>query len=139
MLITIRKERRKTQGLVMVKLLAISTCFLTLWSGFALAQAQCDAALVLSTYTSWDSSHVDWRLSTMVTKEGYDTIKHDTDANGTIYGIPVGANYDDFHNRVEQEMNSRHESLTTDQARNVMWTGLDPHTPRPRGQSVSKS
>jgi hypothetical protein len=119
----------------MRKLMA-GTCLLALWSGSALAQAECDAALVQSTYASWDSSHADWRLATKVTKEMYETIKQGGGANAVIYGVPVGADYNEFRNRVNQEMTSHQESLTMDQARNIMWTGLDPSSPSVYAQCI---
>src|SRR5262249_51255604 len=71
--------------------------------------------------------HVDWRLASLVTSSTYDEIKHDAGVSALIYGVPVGANYDDFHKRVEQRLNQFSTSLTHDQAVNIMWTGLDPN------------
>src|SRR5690242_4329785 len=113
-----------------------AACLAMLWSGSALAQAECDPALVRSTYSSWDSSHVDWRLATIVTKDVYDTIKQGGGANATIYGIPVGADYEEFRKHVDEEMRSHQESLTTEQARNIMWTGLDPNSPSVYAQCI---
>jgi hypothetical protein len=46
-----------------------------------------------------------------------------------IYGIPVGASYSDFKSSVDKKIQDAHESLSFDQAANVMWTGLDPNSP----------
>jgi hypothetical protein len=95
----------------------------------AYAQGPCDEALVKSTYNSFSSDHLDWRLASQVTEKTYDEIKHDAGANAVIYGFPVGATYDDFQKRVKESSNTFATSLTHDQALNIMWTGLDPNAP----------
>jgi hypothetical protein len=89
----------------------------------------CSEALVIATYNRTQIEHDDWRLASYVTEYEYNTIKHDAGVNAVIYGVPVGASYSDFQNRVQQRTNSYNESLTHDQAINVMWTGLDPNAP----------
>jgi hypothetical protein len=90
--------------------------------------SQCEGALVKTTYQKLTSEHVDLRLASLVTKEIYDEIRHDAGAHAVIYGVPVGANYDDFHKRVETELNQVSTSLTHDQSLNVLWTALDPNS-----------
>jgi hypothetical protein len=85
----------------------------------------CAEALVIATYNRTQIDHDDWRLATYVTESEYNTIKHDAGANAVIYGVPVGASYSDFQNRITEKTNSYKESLTHDQAINIMWTGLD--------------
>lgn len=85
----------------------------------------CDAALIKSTYNRIESSHLDWRLASMVDRKTYEEIKHTAGASAVIYGIPVGANYDDFRRRAARESSRYAESLTHDHAINIMWTGLD--------------
>ena len=91
------------------------------------AQNDCAAALVKATYNSFSSDHVDQRLASFVTEGEYNEVKHDAGANATIFGIPIGANYDDFQRNAHQRATSYSTSLTHDQAQNIMWTGLDPH------------
>jgi hypothetical protein len=87
----------------------------------------CDAALILSTYNSFSSDHIDWRLATFVSETEWEQIKHDEGANVVIYGIPVGETYSDFQNQVKEKISVYHESLTRNQVLNILWTGLDPN------------
>jgi len=96
-------------------------------SGPAWAQAECDSALVKATYKSFASDHTDSRLASEVTENTWNEISHNAGAHATIYGVPVGATWSDFTKRVSAMMKSEKHSLTHDQARNVMWTGLDPN------------
>jgi len=110
--------------IILVILLSVVTLLQT-----ALAQGVCDAALVKSTYSSFSSDHLDWRLASLVTDKEYEEIKHDAGGNAVIYGVPVGASYDDFSKRVKDKQSSYNESLTHSQALNILWTGLDPNAP----------
>jgi hypothetical protein len=87
----------------------------------------CGEALVIATYNRAQIEHDDWRLASYVTESEYNTIKKDAGASAVIYGVPVGASYSDYQRRVIEKTNSYQESLTHDQAINVMWTGLDPN------------
>jgi hypothetical protein len=87
----------------------------------------CAEALVIATYNRSQIDHEDWRLASYVTENEYNTIKHDAGVNAVIYGVPVGASYSDYQNRVSVTTNTYKESLTHDQAINMMWTGLDPN------------
>lgn len=107
----------KVSLLLMLSLSALLPC--------AHAEGPCDAALIRSTYNSFSSDHLDWRLATLVTRRDYEEIKHDEGASAVIYGIPVGENYDDFTKRVQEFLQSHQESLTHDQMLNILWTGLD--------------
>jgi hypothetical protein len=93
----------------------------------ALAAGVCDAALILSTYNSFSSDHIDWRLATFVSDKEWEQVRHDQGANAVIYGIPVGETYSDFQNRVREKISVYHESLTHNQMLNILWTGLDPN------------
>jgi hypothetical protein len=89
--------------------------------------AVCDSALILSTYNSFSSDHIDWRLATFVSERDWEQIKHDQGSNAVIYGIPVGETYSDFQNRVHEKVSTYRESLTHNQQLNILWTGLDPN------------
>src|SRR5271157_4630351 len=91
------------------------------------AQQVCDAALVKSTYNSFSSDQMDWRLATLVTEKDYNEIKQDAGGSAVIYGVPVGANYDEYRKNVTEKLASYHESLTRNQIKNILWTGLDPN------------
>jgi hypothetical protein len=116
-----------------MKLISMSVLVFLTANGGAIANGikDCDDTLIKSTYRSIEKSHLDKRLAVTVTKSAYDEIKHDAGVNAIIYGVPVGASYDDFHQRADQEARSYQASLTNDQARNIMWTGLDPNSSTP--------
>lgn len=92
----------------------------------AQTREDCSEALVIATYNKTDISSSDWRLATYVSESEYDQIKHDAGANAVIYGVPVGVSYSDFQSRVREKTQTYNESLTQNQATNIMWTGLDP-------------
>ena len=93
------------------------------------AQQPCDAALIKSTYNSFSSDKMDWRLATLVSEKDYNEIKQDAGVNAVIYGVPVGANYSDYQKNVQEKLKTYNESLTRNQLRNILWTGLDPNSP----------
>src|SRR4051812_43998989 len=68
----------------------------------AWGQEQCQDALVKSTYTSQSQASDDWRLAKLVSQSSYDEIKQSAGVNVVIYGVPVGASYDDFRKRIDQ-------------------------------------
>ena len=92
-------------------------------SGWAGSMSDCNNALVMSTYNRFDSQAVDWRLASHFSEEAYNRIKYDAGGNAVIYGVPVGASYSDFQNRVTKQVHDLQTSLSIDQATNVMWTG----------------
>jgi len=100
---------------------------LVLFAKGSYAVGVCDAALILSTYNSFSSDHIDWRLATFVSEKEWEQIKQDQGSNAVIYGIPVGETYSDFKNHVKEKISVYHESLTHDQMLNILWTGLDPN------------
>jgi hypothetical protein len=104
----------------------------------ALASADsCSGALVMDTYSGSSAVSSDWRLADLVDRGTYDQIKHDAGASAVIYGVPVGANYDDFKQEVTQYKHSRNEHLTTNQLVNIAWTGLDPNSPGAYAQCLN--
>jgi hypothetical protein len=92
-------------------------------SSFASA-SDCDPALVKDTYSSMSAEHVDYRLATFVSEDDYNQAKHDASGSGVIYGVPMGATWSDFQENIHKFTQSMSTSLTHDQARNVIWTGL---------------
>lgn len=90
----------------------------------AYAEENCDKALIVSTYSDSQSFHSDWRLAKFVTHEVYDELKKSFDANAVVYGIPMGASYDEYKQKYDKLESSLKESLTTDQSRQILWTGL---------------
>jgi hypothetical protein len=93
------------------------------------AQQVCDGALIKSTYSSFTSDQTDWRLATLVSEKDYNEIKQDAGGNALIYGIPVGVNYSDFQRNIHDKLQTHTESLSRNQIRNILWTGLDPNSP----------
>lgn len=93
------------------------------------AAGPCDAALVRTTYSSFTSTQLDWRLASLVTESEYNEIKHDAGASAVIFGVPVGVDYSDYHARAVQISSSYKESLSLNQQKNILWTALDPNAP----------
>ena len=102
-------------------------CMVLFWVpclSYCQGTGNCTDALVAATYNRLDVSNTDWRIATLVTENEWDSISHSAGASATIYGIPVGVSYKDFHDRVTQKVNSYNESLTQSELTNVAWTGL---------------
>jgi hypothetical protein len=105
-------------------------CFLlaivTLFSSKASADGLCTDALVKSTLSIGSSVRTDWRLAVLVSEGEWNDASQKGGASAVIYGVPVGANYQDFKSRVSQMSQSYNQSLSTEQLYNLAWTGLDP-------------
>src|SRR6185295_3718895 len=86
--------------------------------------SECNAALIVSTYNKIDASKSDWRMATFVDKDSYSKIKDSAGASAVIYGVPVGANYDQFRENIDRYKTSTTESLSQEQFHNISWTGL---------------
>jgi hypothetical protein len=109
----------------MKRLLCVAILSLPI-AAYCQGTGDCTSALVKATYNRLDVSHSDWRIATLITENEWDTASKAGGANAVIYGIPVGASYSDFQNRVREKVNSYNESLTQSQLINIAWTGLDP-------------
>jgi hypothetical protein len=103
----------------------VTTC-LTLSSNPSSAgsPSECNAALIISTYNRIDSSKSDWRMASFVDKDTYDKIKQSVGVSAIIYGIPVGADYNDFEENISNYKTSNTETFSQEQFQNVSWTGL---------------
>ncbi|WP_315737616.1 MULTISPECIES: hypothetical protein [unclassified Bradyrhizobium] len=93
-------------------------------SAAAASLSECNAALIVSTYNKIDASKSDWRMATFVDKEAYNKIKESAGASAVIYGVPVGANYDQFRESIDRYKTSTTESFSQEQFHNISWTGL---------------
>ncbi len=91
----------------------------------AQSASECDNALIISTYKNLEYSKSDWRLAIQVDEQTYNQIKTDVGASGSIYGVPVGANYSSFRENTRNYSNDTSQSLSKEQFRNLSWTGLD--------------
>jgi hypothetical protein len=94
----------------------------------AIAEDNCDAALVRATSKSNRSVHDDWRLASLVDENTYKETKHDAGAHAVIYGVPVGANYGDFQKNIARQYRVHNESRTHTELKNIAWMGLDPNS-----------
>ena len=94
----------------------------------AFAEGSCDGALVRATYNLSNQVGLDWRLADLVDQATYDQITHSAGASAVIYGVPVGANYSDYKNRVDTLKKQHNEQLTYAQQLNIAWSGLDPNS-----------
>ncbi|MGM5026282.1 hypothetical protein AB8B02_08665 [Tardiphaga sp. 862_B3_N4_1] len=90
----------------------------------------CDDALVMSTYQSMSKDNLDYRLASFVSESAYNNLKnsHKGDGNAVIYGVPVGASYSDYKERVRGNSSTKSDStsLNRNQTLSLIWTGLDP-------------
>lgn len=109
-----------------VLFLMLSTSALFVGQAYSQEGSGCAEALVMATYNRVSTNHLDWRLASYVSQKTYDEIKQSGGANAVIYGVPVGVDYSDYQKRVSEHVDAYSESLTRDQATNIMWTGLDP-------------
>ena len=87
-----------------------------------------EAHLWFSTYNKASTRFKDARVAEQVSRSEYEEIKHNGDANAVIYGIPMGTNYDDYHQRASDAASSMNSSLTESEAINILWTGVDANT-----------
>ncbi|MFZ1988890.1 MAG: hypothetical protein WAW96_03870, partial [Alphaproteobacteria bacterium] len=106
-----------------MRVTAIIVYLLAMGLGSARAE-DCFHALITSTYAKTSSYHSDWRLAHFVSKDDYDRLGHNLSNESVIFGIPIGTNYDDYQKRVQKLTQSSNESLSLDQASNILWTGL---------------
>lgn len=88
--------------------------------------ADCDAALIVSTYNNIETSKSDWRMASHVDQGAYEKIRTEVGATGAIYGVPVGANYGQFKENIKTFTTTKTEAYNKEQFRNVSWTGLGP-------------
>ena len=86
----------------------------------------CRSVLINATYSKHDSKFLDWRLAESLTQREYDHAKQNASGNAVIYGVPIGANYEDFRKHIQETRASHDESLSESQVTNILWTGLDP-------------
>jgi hypothetical protein len=92
------------------------------------AAQDCSRALIVSTYREHDELSRDYRMARFVTRQEYEELKKNVSADGVIYGVPVGANYDEYRARALKISESVSVSLSEHQVRNILWTGLDPNS-----------
>jgi hypothetical protein len=90
------------------------------------ADQDCSKALVSDSYSESDTASSDFRLSTTVDESNYNSLSQKAGASGVIYGVPVGANWGEYKENRQHVLNSSDMKLSTDQARNVIWTSLKP-------------
>lgn len=86
--------------------------------------AECDSALAKTSIAYSDSTRYDWRLSLLVTKDNYNEQKSSVGASAVIYGIPVGANYDEYSTNRSNFYSSHNESMSLSNSRSLAWEGL---------------
>jgi hypothetical protein len=114
----------RTRRAAMFKIL-FAVALVVLPTTLAGAKENCDSALVVATYSDQSSYSSDWRLATFVSREAYNELKKGMSGNAVIYGVPVGASYDEYKRNIEKLTQSHKESLTINQARQILWRGLD--------------
>lgn len=106
--------------------LMLSAMTIILFSQQSFADVNCRDALVVDTYKSKSQSWLNWQMAKVVTKEQWIKIKQSGGAGVEIYGVPVGASYEEFQNNILKESNNESASLNQVQFDNIAWTFLDP-------------
>lgn len=101
-----------------------------LLSGTYAAAEDCSKALVQSTYESFAKQSKDYRLSTFLTSDQWESSSKGMSAQATLYGVPVGGSYSEYHNKGQSMIDSSSESLSETQAQNIFWTGLNNNSVR---------
>lgn len=86
----------------------------------------CKDALVLSTYSISSDRMRDHRLAELVSESTYHEIRQQAGLSATIFGIPMGASWDQFQSNRRAYFRRYESSLTERESINVLWTGLDP-------------
>lgn len=94
-----------------------------------LAQMECSPALVVSTHQQIELKSTDSRLAMAVSKSAYEEVKTKEGASGSLFGVKIGANFEDYHHRASNESSSYGSSLSQQEFGNILWTGLDPLSP----------
>lgn len=85
----------------------------------------CSDALVVSTYSSTSERSYDYRMSQFVSETQYEDLKRGMSGDAVIYGVPVGANYDEYRAASSEMIRQSGVQLSERQMRNVLWTGLN--------------
>lgn len=96
----------------------------------------CDNALIKGTLESNFKYSKDWRLAIHINEDTYNSVKTDVGATGAIYGVPVGANFNEFRENIASKSSSTDESLSITEIRNVLWTGLDENSSKAYGECI---
>ena len=60
----------------------------------------CDAALVEDTYSKTEEKNIDWRLAQSIDEGTYNQVKTNLGASVVIFGVPIGASYQDFKENI---------------------------------------
>ncbi len=97
---------------------------------------ECQDALVMETYKSFQRDRRDYRLADQVTKDQFEKITGNGSLGVSIYGFSGEGGYKDYKDKVAREASSHKESLTTDEVRNVLWTHLDPKASEAYGKCI---
>ena len=80
---------------------------------------------------TWNDTSTDaerYELSTLVTKDNYEQVRHDAGANAVVYGVPIGATYGDYDESRQKLFDSRNEKKSTDLGRTVAIQTLNPQS-----------
>jgi hypothetical protein len=89
----------------------------------------CRDALVNSDLNIHSAYSNDIRLSRYVTEASYDQARKEAGGNAKIYGISIGANYDEYHKHAESASSDERFSLSVAQIYNMELVGLDAKSP----------
>jgi hypothetical protein len=63
-------------------------------------------------------------MAEFVSEDEYNNLKRSGGVQAPIYGVPAGANYNEFQSNVRRKKRSTQESLRLEEFNNIAWTGL---------------
>lgn len=90
--------------------------------------SECAKVLIKSTFSLKSGRFKDWRLANHVDKQTYQEAKDSVGVDGEIYGVPIGADWDEFRKNIQKASEDHKESLTEWETLNILWTGIDATT-----------
>jgi hypothetical protein len=122
--------KRNLMRIVALTLIKISLCVCGMVASSVPALSQeadvskCDATLVRETSQEKDVSQKDYRLALLITKDVYQKLYQSLDAKAIVYGIPMGAGFEEYHANAVHMKSYLAESYNESRLREVAKTYL---------------
>lgn len=85
----------------------------------------CAKGLITSSFNVEQFWKNDRRLSILVDRDVYDTAKSSMGVEAILYGVPLGANFDQYRSMAESLRSRYSETVTRQSAFSYQWSGLD--------------
>lgn len=106
--------------------ISVAVCFICCISAIpALAEQDCSKALVVATMYDQTLSVKNLALAYTLSEQSYEEAKARAGVNAVIYGIPVSASYDQYHQAAQSKATELHLSNFEQWAETYVTTGLN--------------